>query len=105
YEPGETDIKEVEIDLKLDTHGLFEEEKNELLAVGFSKAVVTLHNVNGKDIITAKKASERTTSEFVATNVKPGIYIARATLSQRLGDDYIINLFGEKTAYITIDKP
>ena len=42
---------------------------------------------------------------FIAEGVKPGIYITRATLSQRLRDEQIINLFGEKTAYITEDKP
>jgi hypothetical protein len=42
---------------------------------------------------------------FLAINVKPGIYIARATLSMRLIDDQIINLFGERTSYLTADKP
>ncbi len=100
----ESEIGEVDIDLKLDFSGLFDEERDELQRKGFSKAIVTLHNVNGKDIIPAKK-HEDDTSTFVANDVKPGIYIARATLSQRLKDDHIINLFGEKTAYVTIDKP
>lgn len=101
---GDHEIEEVDIDLKLDLSGLFEEEKSELLRLGFSKAIVTLHNVNGKDIIPAKKLNEDTTT-FVAYGVRPGIYIARATLSQRLKDEHIINLFGEKTAYVTEDKP
>lgn len=100
----DNEISEVDIDLKLDLSGLFDEERNQLNRLGFSKAIVTLHNVNGKDIIPAKKVSEDMTT-FVASDVKPGIYIARATLSQRLRDDHIINLFGEKTAYITEDKP
>lgn len=100
----DNEITEVDIDLKLDFSGLFDEERAQLQRLGFSRAIVTLHNVNGKDIIPAKKASEDMTT-FVASDVKPGIYIARATLSQRLRDDQIINLFGEKTAYITEDKP
>ncbi|MEZ5017608.1 MAG: hypothetical protein R2800_11190 [Flavipsychrobacter sp.] len=100
----DAEIEEVDIDLKLDFSGLFDDEKNELQQKGFSKAIVTLHNVNGKDIIPARKHDDDT-STFVASDVKPGIYIARATLSQRLKDDHIINLFGEKTAYVTIDKP
>ncbi|MCB0697845.1 MAG: hypothetical protein KDC07_10800, partial [Chitinophagaceae bacterium] len=98
------EITEVEIDLKLDFSGLFDEERMQLQRLGFNRAIVTLHNVNGKDIIPAKKLDDDMTT-FVATDVKPGIYIARATLSQRLKDDQIINLFGEKTAYITEDKP
>lgn len=101
---GDNEISEVDIDLKLDFSGLFDEERAQLQRLGFSRAIVTLHNVNGKDIIPAKKVSEDMTT-FVASDVKPGIYIARATLSQRLRDDQIINLFGEKTAYITEDKP
>lgn len=100
----DNELKEVDIDLKLDLSGLFDEERAELQRLGFSKAIVTLHNVNGKDIIPAKKVNEDLTT-FVAHDVKPGIYIARATLSQRLKDEQIINLFGEKTAYITADKP
>lgn len=98
------EISEVDIDLKLDLNGLFDTEKEELQKVGFNRAIVTLHNVNGKDIIPAKR-NEKNPSRFIAHGVKPGIYIARATLSQRLKDDYIINLFGEKTSYVTIDKP
>lgn len=100
----DNEISEVDIDLKLDFSGLFDEERAQLQRLGFSRAIVTLHNVNGKDIIPAKKVSEDMTT-FVASDVKPGIYIARATLSQRLRDDQIVNLFGEKTAYITEDKP
>lgn len=100
----ENEINEVDIDLKLDFSGLFDEERSQLQRLGFNRAIVTLHNVNGKDIIPAKKLDEDMTT-FVATDVKPGIYIARATLSQRLRDDQIVNLFGEKTAYITEDKP
>lgn len=100
----DNEISEVDIDLKLDFSGLYDEERAQLQRLGFSRAIVTLHNVNGKDIIPAKKASDDMTT-FVAHDVKPGIYIARATLSQRLRDDQIINLFGEKTAYITEDKP
>ena len=100
----DNEITEVDIDLKLDFSGLFDEERTQLQRLGFSKAIVTLHNVNGKDIIPAKKLTDDMTT-FVATDVRPGIYIARATLSQRLKDDQIINLFGEKTAYITEDKP
>lgn len=100
----DNEISEVDIDLKLDFSGLYDEERTQLQRLGFSRAIVTLHNVNGKDIIPAKKMSEDMTT-FVANDVKPGIYIARATLSQRLRDDQIINLFGEKTAYITEDKP
>lgn len=102
--PEDNEIPEVAIDLKLDFSGLFDEERLQLQRVGFSKAIVTLHNVNGKDIIPARKQKNDMTV-FVASDVKPGIYIARATLSQRLRDDQIINLFGEKTAYITEDKP
>ena len=100
YEEPEI-IKEVTVDLKLDASGLFEEEKNEILEIGFAGTVVTLHNVNGKDIITARRTEEDGVFVFVAHDVKPGIYITRATLTQKLSDDYIINLFGEKTAYIT----
>lgn len=100
----DNELAEVDIDLKLDLGSLQEEERNQLQKMGFSKAIVTLHNVNGKDIIPAKKLNDDMTT-FVAESVKPGIYIARATLSQRLRDDNIINLFGEKTAYITEDKP
>lgn len=100
----DNEIAEVQIDLKLDFSGLFDDERNQLHRLGFSRAIVTLHNVNGKDIIPAKKSQDDTTT-FIAADVKPGIYIARATLSQRLRDDQIINLFGEKTAYITEDKP
>jgi len=100
YEEPEI-IKDVIVDLKLDASGLFEEEKNEILAIGFANAVVTLHNVNGKDIITARKTEEEGAFVFSAHDVRPGIYITRATLTQKLSDDYIINLFGEKTAYIT----
>lgn len=100
----ENEIAEVQIDLKLDFSGLFDDERTQLHRLGFSRAIVTLHNVNGKDIIPAKKSQDDTTT-FVAADVKPGIYIARATLSQRLRDDQIVNLFGEKTAYITEDKP
>jgi len=100
YEEPEM-IKEVNVDLKLDASGLFEEEKNEILEIGFANAVVTLHNVNGKDIITARRVEEDGVYVFIAHDVKPGIYITRATLTQKLSDDYIINLFGEKTAYIT----
>ncbi|MCB0700612.1 MAG: hypothetical protein H6551_09800 [Chitinophagales bacterium] len=98
------EIEEVAIDLKLDFSALFDEEKEELQKLGFSKAIVTLHNVNGRDIIPTQKLNEDMTT-FIAHNVKPGIYIARATLSQRMRDNQIINLFGEKTAYITEDKP
>ncbi|OJW78618.1 MAG: hypothetical protein BGO69_01130 [Bacteroidetes bacterium 46-16] len=100
YEEPEI-IKEVTVDLKLDASGLFEEEKTEILEIGFASAVVTLHNVNGKDIITARRVEEDGAFTFIAQDVKPGIYITRATLTQKLSDDYIINLFGEKTAYIT----
>ncbi len=103
-QPQNSEIREVDIDLKLDYSGLFDEEKTQLQRLGFSKAIVTLHNVNGKDIIPASKLNDDMTT-FVANNVRPGIYIARATLSQRLKDDQIINLFGEKTAYVTEDKP
>lgn len=103
-QPQNSEIREVDIDLKLDYSGLFDEEKTQLQRLGFSKAIVTLHNVNGKDIIPATKLNDDMTT-FVANNVRPGIYIARATLSQRLKDDQIINLFGEKTAYVTEDKP
>lgn len=103
-EEDEDGIEEVDIDLKLDLSGLFDEEKAQLQQIGFKKAIVTLHNVNGKDIIPAKKLGDDT-STFVASGVRPGIYIARATLSQKLKDDNIINLFGEKTAYVTVDKP
>lgn len=97
-------IDEVDIDLRLDLSGLQDDEKSQLQQIGFQKAIVTLHNVNGKDIIPAKKLEEDT-STFVASDVKPGIYIARATLSQKLKDNHIVNLFGEKTAYVTADKP
>lgn len=100
----DNEIAEVAIDLKLDFSGLFDEERQQLQRLGFSKAIVTLHNVNGKDIIPAQKQKNDKTI-FIATDVKPGIYIARATLSHRLRDDQIMNLFGEKTAYITEDKP
>lgn len=96
---------DVDVEVKLDISGLFDEEKEDILAKGFSKAIVTLHNVNGKEIIPAKKTGGDDTPIFTAYNVKPGIYIARATLSQKLKDDHIINLFGERTSYVTADKP
>ncbi len=99
------EIGEVDIDLRLDGSGLFDDEKSELQELGFNRAIVTLHNVNGKDIIAAKRVSDKNPARFIANGVKPGIYIARATLSQRLKDDHIINLFGEKTSYVTVDKP
>jgi hypothetical protein len=94
-------IPQVVVMLNLDTTGLYEEEKNEVLDVGFINAVVTMHNVNGRDIVTARKSDDKYTASFVAPDVKPGIYIVRCTLTQKLSDDYIINLFGEKTVYIT----
>lgn len=99
------DIKEVDIDLKLDLSGMGEDEKDALEKLGFNKAIVTLHNVNGRDIIPARRADDKSSTTFIATDVKPGIYIARATLSQKLKDDHIVNLFGERTAYVTVDKP
>ena len=102
--PQNKEISEVGIDLKLDFSGLFDDERAQLQRLGFNRAIVTLHNVNGKDIIPAKKQGDDMTT-FIAEGVKPGIYITRATLSQRLRDEQIINLFGEKTAYITEDKP
>jgi hypothetical protein len=95
------EIGEVTINLKLDVSGLFEEEKRELLDNGFASAIVTLHNVNGKDIITVKKGDDGYSGTFLAQHVSPGIYIVRSTLTQKLSNDYIMNLFGEKTAYIT----
>ncbi len=102
---SEKDIKEVDIDLRLDARGMMDEEKDILQQLGFNKAIVTLHNVNGRDIIPAKRVSNTGPATFIATDVKPGIYIARATLSQKLKDDQVVNLFGERTAYVTIDKP
>ena len=99
-----TTVSEVAIELKLDLSGMFEEEKNEILEEGFDKAVVTLHSVNGREIITARKTGDSQMPTFLATNLEPGIYIVRCTLTQTLSDDYIINLFGEKTAYITRDN-
>lgn len=99
-----TTVSEVGIELKLDVSGMFEEEKNEILDEGFDKAVVTLHSVNGREIITARKTGDNQMPTFLATNLEPGIYIVRCTLTQKLSDDYIINLFGEKTAYITRDN-
>lgn len=98
------ELEEVEVDLKLDFSGLFDEEREHLQRLGFNKTIVTLHNVNGRDIIPAQKRDDHSTL-FIANDVKPGIYIARATLSVRIKDDHIINLFGEKTAYITEEKP
>jgi hypothetical protein len=98
-EPGV--IAQVVVMLNLDISGLYEEEKNEIINIGFVNAVVTMHNVNGKDTITARKSDDKYTASFVAANVKPGIYIVRCTLTQKLSDDYTINLFGEKTAYVT----
>lgn len=95
------DIKQVTVALQLDTAGLFEEEKEELLTIGFSTAVVTLHNVNGKEILTLKYADGNSKNAFVVNNVKPGIYIARSTMTKKLSDNYVINLFGERTAYFT----
>lgn len=97
-------IPQVVVMLNLDTTGLYEEEKNEVLDVGFVNAVVTMHNVNGRDIVTARKSDDKYTASFVAPDVKPGIYIVRCTLTQKLSDDYIINLFGEKTVYITAEN-
>lgn len=98
------ELIDVEVEVKLDGSGLFDDEKNDILKHGFDTAIVTLHNVNGKDIIAAKKIKDKE-AMFLAVNVKPGIYIARATLSMRLIDDQIINLFGERTSYLTADKP
>jgi hypothetical protein len=97
-------VNEVVIELKLDINGLFEEEKSEILEAGFDNAVVTLHSVNGRDVIRARKTGDKTVPLFLASNMEAGIYIVRATLTQKLSDDYIINLFGEKTAYITRDN-
>ncbi len=94
-------IPQVVVMLNLDVSGLYEEEKSEILDVGFVNAVVTMHNVNGRDIVTARKSDDKYTASFVAPDVKSGIYIVRCTLTQKLSDDYIINLFGEKTVYIT----
>jgi hypothetical protein len=99
-----TTVGEVGIELKLDLSGMFDEEKNEILEEGFDRAVVTLHSVNGREIITARKTGDNQVPTFLATNIEPGIYIVRCTLTQTLRDDYIINLFGEKTAYITRDN-
>lgn len=95
----------VEIEVKLDASGMLEEEKESILAKGFAKAIITLHNVNGKEIIPAKKTGTDEAPVFTAYNVKPGIYIARATLSQKQHDDQIVNFFGERTTYVTADKP
>ena len=94
-------IEQVVVMLNLDVSGLYEEEKTEIIDIGFANAVVTMHNVNGKDVVTARKSDDKYTASFVASSVKPGIYIVRCTLTQKLSDDYIINLFGEKTAYVT----
>jgi hypothetical protein len=94
-------IQQVVIMINLDLSGLYEEEKNEILDVGFANAIVTMHNVNGRDMITARKSDDKYKASFVAAGVKPGIYIMRCTLTQKLSDDYTINLFGEKTAYVT----
>ncbi|OSZ82311.1 hypothetical protein CAP35_03320 [Chitinophagaceae bacterium IBVUCB1] len=99
------ELVDVEVEVKLDNSGLFDEERDNIISRGFSKAIVTLHNVNGKEIIPAKKTLDKDNAIFTAYNVKPGIYIARATLSQKLQDEHIINLFGERTTYITADKP
>lgn len=101
--PSEDGLIDVEVEIKLDGSTMFDDEKDQLLRKGFNKAIVTLHNVNGRDIIPARKSGDG--SIFIASAVKPGIYIARATLSQRMNDDQIINLFGERTSYITVDKP
>ncbi len=92
-------IKEIQVELKLDSGGLFEDERTEILNAGFNDAAVTLHNVNGKDIIPFIKSPEA--AFFIIEDVKPGIYIIRATLTQQLNDRYIMNLFGEKTIFIT----
>jgi hypothetical protein len=94
-------IEQAVVMLNLDVSGLYEEEKNEIIDIGFANAVVTMHNVNGKDVVTARKSDDKYTASFVAANVKPGIYIVRCTLTQKLSDDYVINLFGERTAYVT----
>ncbi len=99
------ELVDVEVEVKLDISGLFDEERDDIMKRGFSKAIVTLHNVNGKEIIPAKKTLDKDNAIFTAYNVKPGIYIARATLSQKLQDEHIINLFGERTTYVTADKP
>lgn len=98
------ELIDVEVEVKLDTSGLFDDEKNDILKQGFSSAIVTLHNVNGRDIIAAKRVKGKD-GIFMAVNVKPGIYIARATLSMKLIEEHIINLFGERTSYLTADKP
>ncbi|MBL7719257.1 MAG: hypothetical protein JNL72_10515 [Flavipsychrobacter sp.] len=94
-------VPQVVVVLNLDVSGLYEEEKNEIIDIGFANAVVTMHNVNGREIITARKSDDKYTASFVAPDVKPGIYIVRCTLTQKLSDDYTINLFGEKTVYLT----
>lgn len=98
-------VHEAQITLKLDTNDMPEAERTRLRALGLSNAVVTLHNVNGKEVLTATPDKHNGTATFIAQRVKPGIYIVRATLTQRLAEDMIVNLFGEKTAYITTDKP
>jgi len=102
YEDSE--IGEIGIDLKLDVSGLFEEEKTEILNRGFNSATVTLHSVNGRDVITARSILNKGQSTFNAYNIRPGIYIVRATITQKISDDYTVNLFGEKTAYFTRDN-
>ena len=93
------DIENVSVELKLDNRGLFEDEKVQIINSGFRDAVVTIHNVNGKEIMPLMRTA--TASFFDIKNVVPGIYILRATLTQRLNDEYVMNLFGEKTVFIT----
>ncbi len=92
-------IKEIIVDLKLDARSLFEDEKTEIQNGGFKDAAVTLHNVNGKDIMHFKRLHDA--NMFSLANIKPGIYILRATLTQQLSDRYLMNLFGEKTVFLT----
>jgi len=101
---SDTVIDNVMIELKLDISGLFEEERMEIIKAGFDKAVVTMHSVNGKALVTARKTGESDIPSFLANNVEAGIYIIRCTLTQKLSDEYVMNLFGEKTAYITRDN-
>jgi hypothetical protein len=95
-------IRWVGVFLNLDAEGLFEDEQAAILDSGLDKAMVTLHQVNGKEIYPL--LCEEDGHEYGMAHVNPGIYIVRATLSIMINNNYMMNLFGEKTIFITSDN-
>jgi hypothetical protein len=95
-------IKLVSLELKLDSKNLFEDETAAIIKHGLDKAMVTIHQVNGKNIFPLH--CQHGTYVFNINDVAPGIYIVRSTLSILLNDGYMMNMFGEKTVFINHDN-